>query len=340
MTIRLAINGFGRIGRQVLRALYEEKRWDDVKIVAINSVGNLEVNAHLLRYDTTHGPFTADLQIIDGNDFSVNGDRIKMWSTRDPHEIDWQMCDVDVVLECTGVFRDREKAGYHLWSGAKKVLISAPGTDVDATVVYGVNDEVLTPEMKIVSNGSCTTNCLAPMAKALHKALGIDRGLMTTIHSFTNDQVLLDVYHKDIRRARSAISSMIPTKTGAAKAIGLVLPELAGRLDGISMRVPTMNVSFTDLCFTAQRETSVEEVNAIMREAAKDPSFKGVLGYTELPLVSHDYNHCSKSCTFDATFTKVSGGRSNFVKVGAWYDNEWGFSCRMLDTAVAMMKAK
>lgn len=340
MTIRLAINGFGRIGRCVLRALYEENRWDDVKVVAMNSTGNLESNAHLLRYDTTHGRFNADVQIIDGQDFAVNGDKIKMFSTRDPHEIDWASCDVDVVLECTGAFRTRETASYHLGSGAKKVLISAPGKDCDATVVYGVNEDVLTSDMTVVSNGSCTTNCLAPVAKALHRTLGIKRGLMTTVHSFTNDQVLIDVYHKDIRRARSAVSSIIPTKTGAAKAIGLVLPELAGKLDGFALRVPTMNVSFTDLSFEAGRETTAEEVNAIMKAASEDPAFKGVLGYTEEKLVSHDFNHCPKSSTFDATITKVIGGQSNFVKVGAWYDNEWGFSCRMLDTARAMMLAK
>ena len=326
MTIRLAINGFGRIGRCVLRALYEEKRWDDVQVVAINTLGDLETNAHLLRYDTTHGRFASKVEILDGQDFAVDGDKIKMFSTRDPHEIDWASCDVDVVLECTGAFRTREKAAYHLESGAKKVLISAPGTDCDATVVYGVNDDVLTSDMKIVSNGSCTTNCLAPIAKALNSSLGIERGLMTTIHSFTNDQVLVDVFHKDMRRARSAVSSIIPTKTGAAKAIGLVLPELAGRLDGVSMRVPTMNVSFVDLCFTAGRETTVEEVNEIMKAAAQDPAYHGVLAYTEEKLVSHDYNHTHESSTFDATFTKVIEGKSNFVKVGSWYDNEWGFS--------------
>ncbi len=340
MTIRLAINGFGRIGRCVLRALYEEKLWDDVKVVAINSIGSLETNAHLLRYDTTHGRFASKVEIIDGQDFAVDGDQIKMFSTRDPHEIDWASCDVDVVLECTGAFRKRETAAYHLDSGAKKVLISAPGTDVDATVVYGVNHNVLTKDMTVVSNGSCTTNCLAPVAKALNDTLGIEQGLMTTIHSFTNDQVLIDVYHKDVRRARSAVSSMIPTKTGAAKAIGQVLPELAGKLDGISMRVPTINVSFTDLCFTARRKTTADEVNAIMKAAASDPAFCGVLGYSEEPLVSHDFNHCPKSSTFDSTFTKVIGGEGNFVKVGAWYDNEWGFSCRMIDTARAMMLAK
>ena len=244
------------------------------------------------------------------------------------------------MLECTGAFRTREKAAYHLESGAKKVLISAPGTDCDATVVYGVNDDVLTSDMKIVSNGSCTTNCLAPIAKALNSSLGIERGLMTTIHSFTNDQVLVDVFHKDMRRARSAVSSIIPTKTGAAKAIGLVLPELAGRLDGVSMRVPTMNVSFVDLCFTAGRETTVEEVNEIMKAAAQDPAYHGVLAYTEEKLVSHDYNHTHESSTFDATFTKVIEGKSNFVKVGSWYDNEWGFSCRMIDTARAMALAE
>lgn len=339
MTIRLAINGFGRIGRCVLRAIYEEKLWDDVKVVALNATGPIDTNAHLLRYDTTHGRFSGDVQIV-GSDLQVNGDLIKVTSTRDPHEIDWAATDVDVVLECTGAFRTRETAGVHLESGAKKVLISAPGKDCDATVVYGVNEGVLTSDMTVVSNGSCTTNCLAPVAKALNQTIGITRGLMTTVHSFTNDQVLLDVRHKDIRRARSAVSSIIPTKTGAAKAIGLVLPELAGKLDGFALRVPTMNVSFTDLSFEAGRETTVEEVNAIMKAASQDPSFRGVLGYTDEMLVSHDFNHTHVSSTFDGTITKVIGGKSNFVKVGAWYDNEWGFSCRMVDTARAMMLAK
>ena len=340
MTIRLGINGFGRIGRCVLRALYEEDRWNDVKVVAVNTLGDIDTNAHLLRYDTTHGRFGSKVEVVDGQDFAVDGDRIKLFSTRDPHEIDWGSCDVDVVLECTGAFRTREKAAYHLGSGAKKVLISAPSPDADATVVFGVNEGVLTKEMTVVSNGSCTTNCLAPLAKALDGTLGIEHGLMTTIHSFTNDQCLVDVYHKDIRRARSAFYSIIPTKTGAAKAIGLVLPSLAGKLDGISMRVPTMNVSFVDLTFTAGRATTVEEVNAILKAAAADPSYHGTIGYTEEKLVSHDYNHCPISSVFDGTFTKVIEGNSNFVKVGAWYDNEWGFSCRMLDTARAMALAK
>ena len=338
MTIRLAINGFGRIGRCVLRALYEEKRWDDVQVVAINTLGDLETNAHLLRYDTTHGRFASKVEILDGQDFAVDGDKIKMFSTRDPHEIDWAPCDVDVVLECTGAFRTREKAAYHLESGAKKVLISAPGTDCDATVVYGVNDDVLTSDMKIVSNGSCTTNCLAPIAKALNSSLGIERGLMTTIHSFTNDQVLVDVFHKDMRRARSAVSSIIPTKTGAAKAVGVVIPELKGKLDGYAMRVPTLNVSVADLTFNAKRPTTVEEVNKIILEASESPELKGILGYNELPLVSSDFNHTSFSSIFDATLTKVIDG--TLVKAVAWYDNEWGFSCRMLDTAVAMYNAK
>lgn len=338
MTIRLAINGFGRIGRCVLRALYEEKRWDDVQVVAINTLGDLETNAHLLRYDTTHGRFASKVEILDGQDFAVDGDKIKMFSTRDPHEIDWASCDVDVVLECTGAFRTREKAAYHLESGAKKVLISAPGTDCDATVVYGVNDDVLTSDMKIVSNGSCTTNCLAPIAKALNSSLGIERGLMTTIHSFTNDQVLVDVFHKDMRRARSAVSSIIPTKTGAAKAVGVVIPELKGKLDGYAMRVPTLNVSVADLTFNAKRPTTVEEVNKIILEASESPELKGILGYNELPLVSSDFNHTSFSSIFDATLTKVIDG--TLVKAVAWYDNEWGFSCRMLDTAVAMYNAK
>ena len=338
MTIRLAINGFGRIGRCVLRALYEEKRWDDVQVVAINTLGDLETNAHLLRYDTTHGRFASKVEILDGQDFAVDGDKIKMFSTRDPHEIDWASCDVDVVLECTGAFRTREKAAYHLESGAKKVLISAPGTDCDATVVYGVNDDVLTSDMKIVSNGSCTTNCLAPLAKALHRTVGIERGLMTTVHSYTNDQVLTDVYHKDMRRARAATLSMIPTKTGAAKAVGLVLPELNGLLDGFAVRVPTINVSFVDLTFIAKRDTSVEEINALVKAASESEDLAGILGYNDELLVSTDFNGDDHSSIFDSTLTKVSGNR--LVKVTAWYDNEWGFSNRMLDTACAMMAAK
>ena len=338
MTIRVAINGLGRIGRNVLRAHYESGKSHDLEIVAINTLGSEEVNAHLLRYDTVHGRFNGEVA-ADGPDcMVVNGDRIRMFSTRDPREIPWGDYGVDVVLECTGAFTSKEKAQVHLDQGAKKVLISAPGKNADATVVYGVNDNVLTSDMTVVSNASCTTNCLAPVAAALHEAVGIERGLMTTIHSYTNDQVLTDVYHKDMRRARSATHSMIPTKTGAAAAVGLVLPELNGRLDGFAVRVPTINVSFVDLTFTARRDTSVEEINAVMKSAAESPRMKGVLGYNDLPLVSIDFNHDEHSSVFDSTLTKVSGSR--LVKVTSWYDNEWGFSNRMLDTACAMMAAK
>lgn len=338
MTIRVAINGLGRIGRNVLRAHYESGKSHDLEIVAINTLGSEEVNAHLLRYDTVHGRFNGEVA-ADGPDcMVVNGDRIRMFSTRDPREIPWGDYGVDVVLECTGAFTSKEKAQVHLDQGAKKVLISAPGKNADATVVYGVNDNVLTSDMTVVSNASCTTNCLAPVAAALHEAVGIERGLMTSIHSYTNDQVLTDVYHKDMRRARSATHSMIPTKTGAAAAVGLVLPELNGRLDGFAVRVPTINVSFVDLTFTASRDTSVEEINAVMKAAAESPRMKGVLGYNDLPLVSIDFNHDEHSSVFDSTLTKVSGSR--LVKVTSWYDNEWGFSNRMLDTACAMMAAK
>lgn len=338
MTIRVAINGLGRIGRNVLRAHYESGKSHDLEIVAINTLGSEEVNAHLLRYDTVHGRFNGEVA-ADGPDcMVVNGDRIRMFSTRDPRGIPWGDYGVDVVLECTGAFTSKEKAQVHLDQGAKKVLISAPGKNADATVVYGVNDNVLTSDMTVVSNASCTTNCLAPVAAALHEAVGIERGLMTTIHSYTNDQVLTDVYHKDMRRARSATHSMIPTKTGAAAAVGLVLPELNGRLDGFAVRVPTINVSFVDLTFTARRDTSVEEINAVMKAAAESPRMKGVLGYNDLPLVSIDFNHDEHSSVFDSTLTKVSGSR--LVKVTSWYDNEWGFSNRMLDTACAMMAAK
>ena len=338
MTIRVAINGFGRIGRNVLRAHYEDGKKRDVEIVAVNTLGSEEVNAHLLRYDTVHGRFNGEVATENGEYLIVNGDRIRMFSTRDPHEIPWGEYDVDVVLECTGAFTSKEKASVHLEQGAKKVLISAPGKNADATVVYGVNDDVLTADMTVVSNASCTTNCLAPIVAPLHAAVGIERGLMTTVHSYTNDQVLTDVYHKDMRRARSATHSMIPTKTGAADAVGLVLPELNGKLDGFALRVPTINVSFVDLTFIASRDTSVEEINDIMKQASQSPRYKGVLGYNDLPLVSIDFNHDPHSSTFDSTLTKVSGGR--LVKVTSWYDNEWGFSHRMLDTACAMMAAK
>ena len=335
MTIRVAISGFGRIGRNVLRAHYESGKRHDIEIVAINAMGDLETNAHLLRYDSCHGRFNADVR-TEENTLIVNGDRIRVFSTRDPKELPWKELGVDLVMECTGAFNSKEKSMVHIEQGAKKVLLSAPGKTADATVVFGVNDKTLKASDLVVSNASCTTNGLAPMVKPLQEAIGIERGLMTTIHAYTNDQVLTDVYHKDLRRARAATQSMIPTKTGAAKAVGLVLPELNGLLDGFAVRIPTINVSFVDLTFIAKRETSVEEINAVMK-AASEGELKGILGYNDAPLVSIDFNHDERSSVFDATLTKVSGGR--LVKVTAWYDNEWGFSNRMLDTACAMMAA-
>lgn len=337
MTIRVAINGFGRIGRNVLRAHYESGKKHDIEIVAVNSPGDVNINAHLLRYDSCHGRFGYDVE-VDGGDMIVAGDRMRMFSTRDPRELPWADLGVDVVLECTGAFNSKEKSQVHLDSGAKKVLLSAPGKTADATIVYGVNHDTLKATDLIVSNASCTTNCLAPLVKPLHEALGIERGLMTTVHAYTNDQVLTDVYHKDVRRARAATQSMIPTKTGAAAAVGLVLPELNGLLDGFAVRVPTINVSFVDLTFIAKRDTSIEEINAIMKAASESEQLRGILGYNDQPLVSCDFNHDSHSSTYDATLTKVSGGR--LIKVTSWYDNEWGFSNRMLDTACAMMAAK
>lgn len=337
MTTRIAINGYGRIGRNVLRALFESQRTADLEIVAINDLGDARVNAHLTRHDTTHGRFGLPVA-VDGDHLVVDGRHIRVTSIRSPAELPWKEMGIDIVMECTGLFTTQAKAGAHLAAGAKQVLISAPGgADVDATIVYGVNHGVLRPEHRVVSNASCTTNCLAPVAQVLHAGLGLEHGLMTTIHSVTNDQVLTDVYHEDLRRARSATQSMIPTKTGAAAAVGLVLPELAGRLDGFAVRVPTLNVSLVDLVFTAQRDTSVDEVNALVREAAAAGPLAGILGYTDAPLVSVDFNHDARSSVFDATCTKVSGGR--LVKVCAWYDNEWGFSNRMLDTALAMARA-
>jgi glyceraldehyde 3-phosphate dehydrogenase len=337
MTIKVAINGYGRIGRNILRAHYESGKKHPLEIVALNDLGNAETNAHLTRYDTVHGKFKATVK-VDGDSMVVNGDRIKVLAQRNPAELPWGSLGVDVVLECTGLFTTKEKAGAHLKGGAKKVVISAPGgKDVDATVVYGVNHTTLKASHTVISNASCTTNCLAPMAKALHDKLGIVQGLMTTVHSYTNDQVLTDVYHEDLRRARAAALNMIPTKTGAAAAVGLVLPELNGKLDGFAVRVPTINVSLVDLTFTAGRSTTVDEVNAIMKAAAQG-SLKGVLEYTDEPLVSSDFNHTPASSIFDSSLTKVSNGV--LVKALAWYDNEWGFSNRMLDTTVALMNAK
>ncbi|MCL1886766.1 MAG: type I glyceraldehyde-3-phosphate dehydrogenase [Betaproteobacteria bacterium] len=337
MTIRIAINGYGRIGRNVLRAHYEDGKSRDIQIVAVNDLGDMEISAHLTRYDTVHGKFDGKVE-YEKDDLIVNGDRIRAISNRNPAEMPWKELGVDVVLECTGRFTTKEAASAHLQAGAKKVLISAPGgKDVDATVVYGVNEGVLKASDTVVSNASCTTNCLAPVAKVLHEKLGIVTGLMTTVHSYTNDQVLTDVYHSDPRRARAAAMNIIPTRTGAAAAVGLVLPELSGKLDGYAMRVPTINVSAVDLTFIAARPTTVEEVNAILKEASEG-HLKGILAYNTEPLVSVDFNHTTVSSTFDATQTRVNGG--NLVKVLAWYDNEWGFSCRMLDTTVAMMHAK
>ncbi|MEK9866015.1 MAG: type I glyceraldehyde-3-phosphate dehydrogenase [Betaproteobacteria bacterium] len=336
MTLRVAINGYGRIGRNILRAHYEGGKKHDIEIVAINDLGDAETNAHLTRYDTAHGRFPGDVS-IEGQDLIVNGDRIRVVAERDPSALPWGDLKVDVVLECTGLFTSKEKAGAHLKAGAKKVVISAPGgKDVDATVVFGVNHGVLTSKDEVISNASCTTNCLAPVVKALNDGIGVVNGLMTTIHAYTNDQVLTDVYHSDLRRARSATMSMIPTKTGAAAAVGLVLPELNGKLDGFAMRVPTINVSVVDLSFVAKRDTSVDEVNQIVKAAA-DGNMKGILDYSDGPLVSVDFNHNPASSIFDATLTKVSEG--TLVKICSWYDNEWGFSNRMLDTTVALMSA-
>jgi len=338
MPVKIAINGYGRIGRNVLRSIYEADRTDELSIVAINDLGDAESNAHLTRYDTAHGPFPGDMA-VDGDAMIVNGDRIRVFAERNPADLPWGELDVDVVFECTGFFANKTKASAHLDAGAKKVVISAPaGNDIDATIVYGVNEDTLKAEHQVISNASCTTNCLAPLIKPLHEKIGVEKGVMNTIHAYTNDQVLTDVYHKDLRRARSATHSMIPTKTGAAAAVGLVLPELNGKLDGFSIRVPTINVSLVDLTFSASRDTTVEEVNDIMRAAAGgNDSLGKVLGYNDGPLVSVDFNHNPNSSTFDATLTKVMDG--NLVKVCSWYDNEWGFSNRMLDTTLALVNA-
>ena len=336
MTIRVAINGYGRIGRNVLRAHYEGGKKHDIEIVAINDLGDPKTNAHLTQYDTAHGRFPGTVS-VEGDYMVVNGDKIRVLANRNPAELPWGELNVDVVMECTGFFTSKEKASAHLKGGAKKVIISAPGgKDVDATVVYGVNHQTLKASDTVISNASCTTNCLAPLVQPLHEALGVETGLMTTVHAYTNDQVLTDVYHEDLRRARSATMSMIPTKTGAAAAVGLVLPELNGKLDGYAIRVPTINVSMVDLSFIAKRDTTVEEVNSILKKASEG-ALKGILEYNEAPLVSVDFNHNPASSSFDATLTKVSG---KLVKVASWYDNEWGFSNRMLDTTVALMSAK
>ena len=337
MAIRVAINGYGRIGRNVLRAHYEYGKRHDIEIVAINNPGEIDTIALLTRYDTAHGKFPAEVS-VEGNELIVNGDRIRVTGERDPENLPWKELGVDIVMECTGIFTSKAAASAHLRAGAKKVIISAPGgKDVDATVVYGVNQHVLKASDTVISNASCTTNCLAPVALALNEGLGIVDGLMTTVHSHTNDQVLTDVYHRDPRRARAAGLNIIPTRTGAAAAVGLVLPELNGKLDGFAMRVPTINVSVVDLTFNAARKTTVEEVNEVVKKASEG-KLKGILDYNVEPLVSSDFNHIPASSIFDATQTRVVDG--SLVKILSWYDNEWGFSCRMLDTATALWNAK
>ncbi len=336
MTIKVAINGYGRIGRNILRAIYEGGYRKQIQVVAINDLGDAQINAYLTRHDTVHGKFPGEVA-VEGDNLVVNGDKIRVIAERDPNKLPWGELGVDVVLECTGLFTSKKQAAAHLTAGAKKVVISAPaGSDVDATIVYGVNHDILKSSFTVISNASCTTNCIAPMVKPLNEKIGIIQGLMTTIHSYTNDQKLIDVYHPDLRRARSATHSMIPTKTGAAAAVGLVIPELAGKLDGFAVRVPTINVSLIDFTFQAKRPTTVEEVNSIMKSASEH-ELKGILVYCDEPLVSVDFNHTAMSCTFDATLTKVIG---DTVKVLGWYDNEWGFSNRMIDTTLAWMNAK
>ncbi|MES1926446.1 type I glyceraldehyde-3-phosphate dehydrogenase [Salinisphaera sp. T31B1] len=334
MAVKVGINGYGRIGRNVLRALYESGRTSEIEIVAINDLGNAQTNAHLTQYDTAHGRFPGEVS-VDGDNLVVNGDKIKVLAERNPADLPWGDLGVDIVLECTGLFASEEKASAHLKGGAKKVLISAPAGKIK-TIVYGVNHDTIDASDKVISNASCTTNCLAPLVKPLHEAFGLEYGLMNTIHSYTNDQVLTDVYHSDLRRARSATQSMIPTKTGAAAAVGLVLPELDGKLDGFAVRVPTINVSMVDLTAQVSKETTVEEVNAVLKKAAEG-ELRGVLAYSEAELVSQDYNHDPVSSTVDAPLTKVAGGK--LIKVCSWYDNEWGFSNRMLDTALALANA-
>jgi len=336
MAVKVAINGYGRIGRNVLRALYEGKRNGEIQIVAVNDLGDAETNAHLTQYDTAHGKFPGEVG-VEGGDLVVNGDRIKVCAERDPSKLPWRDLGVDIVLESTGFFTSKAKASAHISAGAKKVIISAPGDkDVDGTFVYGVNHDKIKSGDQVISNASCTTNCLAPLAKVLHDTIGIQHGLMTTIHAYTNDQVLTDVYHSDLRRARSATHSQIPTKTGAAAAVGLVLPELNGKLDGFAMRVPTINVSVVDLTFVAKRATTKEEIDAAVK-AASEGALKGILGISKKPLVSIDFNHNPLSSIYDATQTRVMDG--TLVKVLSWYDNEWGFSNRMLDMTLAFAKA-
>ena len=335
MAIKVAINGYGRIGRNILRALYEAERTDEIQIVAVNDLGDANTNVHLTKYDTAHGRFKANV-IVEGDNMVVNGDKIRVLAERDPSKLPWKELGVDVVYESTGLFASKANASAHLTGGAKKVVISAPGgKDVDATIVYGVNHHILKASDTVISNASCTTNCLAPLVKPLHEKIGLVQGLMTTVHSYTNDQVLTDVYHKDLHRARSATQSMIPTNTGAAAAVGLVLPELNGKLDGFAIRVPTLNVSAVDLSFTSARPTSKAEIDQILKTASEG-ELKGVLAFNDEPLVSIDFNHTTVSSTYDSSQTRVIG---NLVKVLSWYDNEWGFSNRMLDTTVALMNA-
>ncbi|HEN46753.1 MAG TPA: type I glyceraldehyde-3-phosphate dehydrogenase [Mizugakiibacter sp.] len=337
MTIKVAINGYGRIGRNILRALYEVDRTEPLQVLAINDLGDAETNAYLTQYDTVHGKFPHPIT-VDSGDLIVKGDRIRVCAERDPAKLPWGELGVDVVLECTGLFTTKERASAHLAAGAKKVIISAPGgKDIDGTFVYGVNHHDLKASHQVISNASCTTNCLAPLAKVLHEKIGIVHGLMTTIHAYTNDQVLSDVFHKDLRRARSATMSQIPTKTGAAAAVGLVLPDLNGKLDGFAMRIPTINVSVVDLSFVAAQATSKEAIDAAVQEAANG-ALKGILDLNRKPLVSVDFNHNTHSSIYDATLTKVMGG--TLVKVCSWYDNEWGFSNRMLDMCLALMAAR
>ena len=335
MTINIAINGFGRIGRNVFRANYEKGFSNDIKVVAINDLGNADINAHLLKYDSSHGNFSKKVSIKDNKIIIDNKDEVLVLSEKDPSKLPWEKLNIDVVLECTGFFASRSGSMKHIEAGAKKVLISAPAKDVDATIVYGVNEGILNSSHTIVSNASCTTNCLATLIKNIHSDLGIEYGLMTTIHSYTNDQVLTDVYHTDLRRARSATQSMIPTKTGAAAAVGLVLPELNGKLDGFAIRVPTLNVSLVDLCFTPSKKTTIDNINNILKNAS-EKELKGILGYTSEPLVSIDFNHSALSGIYDETLTREIDGK--FYKVCAWYDNEWGFSNRMLDVVKVLAK--
>ena len=335
MTIRVAINGFGRIGRNILRAKYESDKYQDIQIVAINDLGDSNINAHLLIHDTVHGKFNTPVEVREDKIIIGNSDEILVTSERDPNNLPWAKLKVDVVYECTGIFVSKDKAGGHIKAGAKKVIISAPGKEVDNTVVYGVNHDTLTDQHQVISNASCTTNCLATVIKNIHKNLGITNGLMTTIHAYTNDQVLTDVYHTDLRRARSATQSMIPTKTGAAAAVGLVMPDLNGKLDGFAIRVPTTNVSVVDLCFNTSKSTSGDELNNLVMESS-NTDMKDIVGYNNLPLVSVDFNHSSYSSVFDESLTRVSEGK--LYKICAWYDNEWGFSNRMLDVTIHWVK--